>query len=344
MKVLCLTQGPEAAPSSRYRVYQLLPHLQRLGLECVVSPALDDTQYRRIYRDGGSRLSAFNTIRRQRHHDLRRLDEFNVVFIQKGIFPGLTASLETRIAKHKPVVFDFDDAIWLPRQGGHPLLRALHRESPVQQILRQSTAVIAGNEFLANYARPFCPHVTIIPSAVDPARYQPTTGTNTVGWIGSPTTLPYLKPLAPVFRELQITPRVIAAGDPRCLGFPVEFRHWQMETEVAELTQIGIGLAPLPDTPWERGKCGVKILQYMAAGIPVIATPVGVQADLVRDGQTGFLVTTLAQWRDRLRQLRADAALRQRLGATGRALVDERYDLVVAAARVAEILKASAQT
>lgn len=343
MKILCLTQGPPDAPSSRYRVYQLLPHLQRLGLDCVVSPALDDAQYRRIYHDGGSRLGALTAIRRQRHADLQRLDEFDVVLVQKGVFPGLTAGIETRIAQHKPLVFDFDDAIWLPRPGGHPLLRLLHREHAVQQILRHATAVIAGNQFLAAYARQFCARVTVVPSAVDTARYRPSTG-EAVGWIGSRSTLPYLKPLAPVFRELQITPRIITAGNPAMLGFPVDFRPWHIATEVAELAQIGIGLAPLPDRPWERGKCGVKILQYMAAGIPVVASPVGVQPELVADGLTGFLATTPAQWRDRLQQLRADAALRQQLGAAARERVRARYDVAVAAARVAEVLHASAQT
>lgn len=344
MRVLFLTQGPPAAPSSRYRVYQLVPHLERLGIDCRISPALDDAQYQRIYRDGGSRLGAFATIRRQRQLDLRRLDDYDVVFVQKGVFPGLTAGIEQKIAARKPLVYDFDDAIWLPRQGGNPVLRFLHRERAVQDILRRSTAVITGNEFLADYARHFCRAVTVVPSAVDTARYRPSTGTDTVGWIGSRTTMPYLKPLAPVFRELGISPRVIAAGDPTGLGFPVTFRQWQAETEVAELTQLGIGLAPLPDTAWERGKCGVKILQYMAAGLPVIAAPVGVQTELVRDGVTGFIAGTLDQWRDRLQQLRTDAGLRQRLGNDGRAAVVAKYDVTVAATRVAEVLKASAQT
>ena len=337
VKVLCHTQGPLAAPSSRYRVYQLLPHLKTHGLDCVVSPALDDDTYRRLYQTtGGSRLAAFNAIRRQRQQDLQRLSDFDLVWIQKGIFPGLTASLECQIAARRPIIFDFDDAIWLPRHGGNPILRFLHRESTVQKILRRAAAVIAGNNFLADYARQFSGNVTVIPSAVELARYRRGTGT-AVGWIGSRSTLPYLRSLAPVFQQLGITPRVIAAGTP---DFPADFRPWQMETEVAELAQLGIGVAPLPDNPWERGKCAVKILQYMACGLPVVATPVGVQRELVRDGITGFHATTPAEWRDRLQQLLNDDALRQRLGNAGREVVAQSYDLPVVAAQVAKVLLA----
>jgi len=341
MRVLFLTQSGELGPSSRYRVYQLMPWLQKLGIQCTVSPAIDDDLYRRLYLTGnGSRRAAFAATWLRRRADVRRLDEFDAVFIQKGVFPGLSSRFESQFAR-KPVVFDFDDAIWLSREGGHPLLRPFHKESTVQEVLRLATTVIAGNEFLADYARRFNANVTVVPSAVDSSRYPRAVDSAVVGWIGSRTTLPYLKTLAPVFRELGITPRVIAAGTPE---FPADFRPWSLETELDELAQLGVGLAPLPDSPWERGKCGVKILQYMACGIPVIASPVGVQSDIVRHGMNGFLAETPDQWRDCLRQLLADAGLRQRLGAAGRALVAERYDVFVAAARVANVLEAITQT
>src|SRR5207249_7898024 len=133
------------------------------------------------------------------------------------------------------------------------------------------------------------------------------------------TTLPYLKPLRAVFEKLHVTPRVIASGDPSALGFAVEFRAWRLERELDELAQIGIGIAPLPDTPWERGKCGVKVLQYMGCGLPVVASPVGVHRRIIRHGENGFLAASPAEWRNALRQLMDDPGLRQRLGAAGRA-------------------------
>ncbi len=345
MKALFLTQTGVPGPSSRYRVYQLMPAMEKLGVECTVSPAIEDELYRRVYWDRSApRGRAATAIWRKRAEDLTRLEQFDVAVVQKGVFPGLSARFERKLAARKPVVFDFDDAIWLPRPGGSRLLQALHRESTVQEILRCAVAVIAGNEFLADYARRFNTRVTVVPSAVDVSRYPSSTGEPVVGWIGSRTTLPYLRLLADVFRQLNLRPRVIAAGDPSDLRFAMDFHVWQLETESAELAGIGIGLAPLPDTPWERGKCGVKLLQYMACGIPVVASPVGVQRDIVRHGVNGFLAETPEQWRDCLRELLGDAALRQRLGAAGRALVMEHYDVSVAAAGVAKVLAASAQT
>ena len=341
MKVLFLPQTSELGPSSRYRVYQLLPLLRELGIECEVSPAIDSDLYTSAYlKPGGHRsIGTAHTIWRRRRADLERISQFDAVFVQKGVFPGLYSGFERKIAARKPLVFDFDDAVWLPREGGNPLLRALHRERAVQDILRCAAAVIAGNEFLAEYARRFNRSVTVVPSTIDVARYPHNGDSTIVGWIGSSTTLPYLKPLGAVFAELGVTPRVIASGDPSTLGFRVDFRHWRLETELNELAEIGIGIAPLPDTPWERGKCGVKVLQYMACGIPVVASAVDVQNRIIQHGENGFLVRTEAEWVERLRMLLADAALRARLGAAGRRRVEEKFAVACAATQVATVLR-----
>jgi glycosyltransferase involved in cell wall biosynthesis len=145
-----------------------------------------------------------------------------------------------------------------------------------------------------------------------------------------------------VLAELNIVPRIIAAGDPATLNFDCDFRQWTPESELTELTQLGIGLAPLPDDAWERGKCGVKLLQYMACGIPVIASPVGANAEIVQDGVNGFLAHDAAEWTTKLRQLLADAGLRAKLGQAGRETVMQRYDLCDAAAAVAVVLHKAA--
>ncbi len=342
MKVLFLTQSTALGPSSRYRVYQLLPWLQKLGVTCEVSPAIDDKLYRSLYLDSGgrgSRREALVAAWQRRRDDLRRVDDFDAVLVQKGVFPGLYSGFERKMAARKPFVFDFDDAIWLPRVGGSRVLRALHRESTVQDILRTATAVIAGNNFLADYATRFNRQVTVVPSSINPAAYPQAANSNVVGWIGSRTTLPYLKPLKAVFETLGIKPRVIASGDPTQLGFEVEFRPWQLETEKEELSQFGVGIAPLPDTPWEHGKCGVKILQYMASGIPVVASPVGVNAQIVVNGVNGFLARNNDEWTTALRALIADPDQRQRLGAAGRETVEKNFAVQRAAETVASVLR-----
>jgi len=317
VKVLFLTRTGPRGPSSRYRVYQLLPLLT--GIEAVVSPAIEDS---------------LRATWQRRRADLDRVGEFDAVFVQKGVFPGLSSGFERRFAAKKPLIFDFDDAMWLPRVGGSRVARVLHRERAVQDVLRCAAAVIAGNDYLADYASRFNRNVTVVPTAIDTAKY-PSGASATVGWIGSRTTLPYLKPLKPVFQKLGIVPRVIAAGDP---GFRVDFRPWTLETELAELAQIGIGVSPLPDAPWERGKCAVKALQYMACGIPVVASPVGVHHQIIQHGVNGYLAGAPVEWESYLRELIANTALRQQLGNAGRALVQQRYDIHQAAARVASVL------
>jgi len=343
MKVLFLTQTCELGPSSRYRVYQLLPELQKLGVECEASPAIDDALYRRLYLSGKtSRAAAFSAAWRQRRGDLNRVNDFDVVFVQKGVFPGLYSGFEKKLAARKPLVFDFDDAIWLPRVGGSRVLRSFHREAAVQDVLRCARAVIAGNAFLAEYASRFNKAVTVVPSSIPIESYPPSPNSTLVGWIGSRTTLPYLKPLKPAFDALGITPRVIASGDPSQLGFDTEFRPWRLETELSELSQLGIGLAPLPDTPWEQGKCGVKILQYMACGIPVVASPVGVNSKIVLHGVNGLLATHIEDWQPALLSLIADPKLRQRLGAAGRQTVEKRFRVQRAAQDVYSVLRSLA--
>jgi glycosyltransferase involved in cell wall biosynthesis len=342
VKVLFLTQTGELGPSSRYRVYQLLPWLQKLGVACETSPAINDALYRSRYLDSGARGSrrvAFQAAWRRRHDDLERVGDFDAVFVQKGVFPGLYSGFERKLAARKPLVLDFDDAIWLPRVGGSRLLRWWHREAAVQDTLRCAAAVIAGNNFLAEYAARFNSRVTVVPSSISVETYPKAVPSGVIGWIGSRTTLPYLKPLKTVFEALGTTPRVIAAGDPAQLGFKVEFRPWRLETELEELSQIGVGIAPLPDTAWEQGKCGVKLLQYMACGLPVVASPVGVHNTIVRHGENGFLASTEQQWVEYLHRLLDDAGLRERLGQAGRATVEEYFSVPTAAGKVAAILQ-----
>ncbi len=320
MRVLFLTRTGPLGPSSRYRVYQLLPLLR--DVDAVVSPITDPSP---------------RAVWQQRRADLDRVGEFDAVFVQKGVFPGLYAGFERQFAARKPLIYDFDDAMWLRRVGGSRMAQLLHRERAAQEMLRCASAVIAGNDYLAEYAARFNRHVTVIPTAIDTARY-PTAGGTTVGWIGSRTTLPYLKALKPVFGKLGIAPHVIAAGDPETLGFRVQFRPWTLETELNELAQLGIGIAPLPDGPWERGKCGVKVLQYMACGIPVVASPVGVHNQIVQHGVNGYLAGETVEWEMYLRELIGNESLRERLGTAGRAMVRQRYDIHQAAERLSAIL------
>ncbi len=350
MKVLFLTQTGDLGPASRYRVYMLLPLLEKLGIEATVSPAIDNDRYTEIYREGGGKwkkAEAYQAARQTRKDDLRRVEEFDAVFAQKGLLPG-RSRIEEDFAKKRPLIHDFDDAIWLPRVGGDPILRTLHRERLVQRVIRSATAVVVGNKYLAKYARSHNPRVTVIPSAIDIERYsnlstpEPSNPPR-IGWIGSRSTLSYLRPLSVVFKRLQHRPRVIASGDPASLDYPVDFVQWNRATEIEELNRLDIGIAPLPDTPWEQGKCGTKVLQYMACGKPVVASPVGVNAMLVRDGVNGFHAGTVAEWRDRLQQLIDNPDLRREMGAKGRQMVEKEFTAQRSAQRLADVFQSAVE-
>jgi hypothetical protein len=308
MKVLFLTQTTELGPASRHRVYQLLPALAKAGVQYEVSPAISADEYAGYF--GGSKLAKLRYLPRiysRRRRDVRRLAEFDAVFIQKQRFP-MAWRLPGRI------IYDFDDAVFGPA---------------TERMLRASTTVFAGNEFLADYARKFAPRVMVMPTVVDTERFKPAgrrsqTAATVVGWVGSRTTMKYLESLRSVLEEFRV--KVISSEAP---SFPCEFEPWSLEGEVKQVQSFDIGLAPLADTAWERGKCGLKTLQYMACGIPVIASPVSVQREFVERSGGGLLASSLEEWRERIRWLLEHADDRREMGARGRRFVEQNYSLNV---------------
>ena len=234
-------------------------------------------------------------------------------------------------------MIDIDDAIFhqydLSRQR---LVRSLLGDK-IARLMHHAALVLAGNDYLADYAqRAGAPWVEVLPTVVDTQRYVPdasaTSQKFTVGWIGSPATAHYLKliekPLARFCAEHPCQIHVIGA-DPRLAGVDYQVLTWQEDSEVDLIRQLDVGIMPLSDTPWERGKCGYKLIQYMACGKPVLASPVGVNRQIVEHGVNGFLATTRDEWLEALRRLASDAALRMRLGEAGRAKVARDYALEV---------------
>jgi glycosyltransferase involved in cell wall biosynthesis len=229
------------------------------------------------------------------------------------------------------------------------VLSYLKRPGNVARICRLAAVVMVGNRLLAEWARRHARDVEVVPSTIDLERYPVKTvaegGTLTLGWTGSHSTLPFLESLVPTLR--QFAPRrdyrllVISHTDRyRIDGLPVETRarRWRAETEAEDLLEMDVGLAPFPDTGWTPWRCHGKVLQYMAAGIPTVASPVGVLPDYIQDGENGFLAVTEADWIDRLERLAGDAGLRRRMGQAGRATIAERYSAHVWAPRVKEVL------
>jgi glycosyltransferase involved in cell wall biosynthesis len=234
--------------------------------------------------------------------------------------------------RNRRLVFDLDDAVMF-RATGRRRQRSFLRAWRLSRMLRRSFLFLAGNSYLASWAPRRLP-VVLRPTPVEPGRFRPRSEwperANVVGWIGTAATLPYLRGLLPALRELarrrsDLVLRVVGPEPEGLEGPSVEHVPWTEEGEAGALASLDVGVLPLPDDPWTRGKCAFKALQYMAAGLPVVASPVGMNGEVVADGATGFLATEPGEWVERLDALLDDAGSRETMGRAGRARVEERW-------------------
>lgn len=267
----------------------------------------------------------------------------DVIFIHREATPIGPPILEFIIGRvfRKPIIYDFDDAIWLPNTSEeNQFVASLKWHSKVKSICRWSYKVSAGNAYLAEFARAHNSNVFINPTTVDSSKiHTPSTASKkenqmvTLGWTGTHSTLRYLDFFQPVWSDLvlrfgdQIRLVVIADRQPSYAWPQLQFIPWSKETEIDDLRQIDIGLMPLTDDPWTAGKCGLKVLQYMALAIPAVTSPVGVNTSIVSDGHTGVLCDSEEQWRNSLIKLIEDPAWRKTLGNAGREWVAGNYSV-----------------
>jgi len=279
---------------------------------------------------------------------LVRLQSFDRVFIHREAAPLGPPVFEWLIARFfkMPLIYDFDDAIWMVDDSSSTsaFFRWLKFPHKVRSICRWSHHISAGNAFLADFASEFNPNISIIPTTIDTANYhvppedkrqspmdkrQPSDQLLVIGWTGTHSTLPYLAPLIPILRKLQEDHPFIfkvICNQPPGFDLPgLQFVPWTKEHEISDLNSFDIGVMPLPDTNWAKGKCGFKILQYLALQIPSIASPVGVNCQIIKHGQNGFLCQSDEDWLTYLKTLLIDPKLRARLGASGRETVIHSY-------------------
>jgi glycosyltransferase involved in cell wall biosynthesis len=325
MKVALLTTHTEN-PSVRYRFLQYIPYLERRGwsVKVLVIP------------------HGFW----QRYRVFKSLANFNVVFLQRKLFTVLDWYLLRRNAKK--LVYDFDDAIMF-RDSKRGNTESFFRMLMFKRTVKGSDAVIAGNEYLKGLASPYNKNIVVIPTSIDMERYGPKKwadedGTVTLGWIGSHSTIFYLERikgvLDKIFKEYPNTRlKIVSDRFFDCNNMPVVKKKWDYDEEIADLQSFDVGLMPLTDDPWTRGKCGFKLLQYMAVGIPPVCSPVGVNSEIVNHAVNGFWATDDREWFDYLRRLILDSGLRERLGEEARKTVIERYSLGLNRPRLADLLK-----
>jgi glycosyltransferase involved in cell wall biosynthesis len=325
--------GPQAA-SHRVRLSQFQTGLAAQGIELQIQALLGDGYLQRRFAGGRSSLRGLVAAYGQRCRALLQAERFDLAIVHCELLPFLPGWLERSLLQ-SPFIYDCDDAFYLKYRtdrlrGLKPLLGA-----KFDRMMAAAVAVTAGNAELAAYAARFNSNVALLPSVVDTDHYVPGPSVSkampfTVGWIGSPSTAPYLlqlvEPLQQLARERPVRLLVVGATAPGISGVQVIERPWSLEQEVPLIQQCDVGVMPLPDTPWARGKCAYKLVQCMACGIPVIASPVGANVDAV-PSSCGMLARGPAEWLAAFRQLAADADLRQRMGSAARRWVEERYSL-----------------
>lgn len=358
LEVLVLAGHPEGTvPGQRFRFEQQIRPLAQRGIRLEISSFFSPEISSRLYRPGGYAAKAGAVLRggARRLNDLLRARGYDVALIHKGATPlGYPFVERLLAARGIPYVFDFDDAIYMTQTSGANRFAApLKFARKAEVVARHAALVVTGNRHLAGWAARHNDSVRVIPTTIDTRTYHlepraaPAERAVCIGWSGSLTTVQYLDLLAPVLRELQaecgIQIKVIGDPDYRIEGARVRAIRWQEASEVADLADIDIGVMPLPDDEWARGKCGLKALQYMALGIPTVMSPVGVNVEIAR-GDAAMLAASTAQWRETLKRLIDDPALRRELGERGRQRVQGEYSADVAAPLWEDALRAAAST
>jgi glycosyltransferase involved in cell wall biosynthesis len=356
IRVLALSPIPEEGAGCRFRVAQYIPYLDANGFRVTLSSLFTPEFFRLVYQHGHHIQKAATVVGLawRRLLSLREVADYDLLLVYREIFPIGPALVERLLALpgRPPLVFDFDDAIFLPSvSDANRLIAALKFPGKVASIARMSDHVLAGNDYLATYARRFNDAVTVIPTSVDTTKFVPRIDGGSangrplvVGWIGSPTTGTYIRGLARVLQRVarshRFTLRISGTGYPVAIdGLDVENVPWSLDREIALFNTCDVGIYPLDDDEWAKGKCGFKAIEFMACGVPVVASAVGVNREIVQDGVNGFLASSEDEWVEKLGKLLTDAELRSRFAAAGRQTVEAGYSLQVNAPRLATALR-----
>jgi len=333
---------PGRVPSQRFRYEQYVDFLDEHGFRTTFAPLLRPDEYGVIYGNGRylkkARVVTRTLVRRL--GDVLRARDADIVFVQREALQVGTVLFESVVARSSArLIFDFDDAIWLLHaSAGNKRVAWLKRPSKTSKIIAMADMIFAGNDYLADYAARYNRRVELVPTTIDTERYvkrqERDNGVTTcIGWSGSITTIEHFDLMIPVLRRIRerygerVRFEVIGDGEYRNEELGIRGRAWNADTEVRDLSAFDIGVMPLPDDEWSRGKCGLKGLQYMALEIPTIMSPVGVNDKIIRDGENGLLAASEDEWFEKLTLLIESDELRRRYGVAARKTVESEYSV-----------------
>jgi glycosyltransferase involved in cell wall biosynthesis len=284
--------------------------------------------------------------------DIFDVRKYDIVFLQRDLIIHVYPLLEKMMASLNPrLIFDFDDAIYLipPGSSESPWRKWLLDTKKIERIIKLARYTICGNNVLKKYAIQYSGNVTVIPTSLAPDEYEIKRDYSqrekeiVIGWIGSPFTTGYLKIVAGALKKISqrynVIFRIVGGKEVIMPGVKIEEVPWKGGREAAEINNFDIGIMPLTDDEWSRGKCGFKLLQYMACGVPAIASPVGVNQEIIENGKSGFLASTEDEWVDKLSALIEDKELRKKFGQAGRKTLENRYSTEVNAPLLKAVLE-----
>jgi len=354
LKVLALAPYPEEAASTRFRIAQFIPLLREHGIHCELKPFIGKRQFARLYDKSSltGNISGLALSAAARFGHLISAGKYDVIFIQREaalIGPPWFERAVSKLLK-KPIVLDLDDPLWVQYESPvyGPLGSRVRCLSKIDEIIKRSSHVICGNEFIAQYVLGLGSSATVLPTIADTSQFTPRAGpTNgkplVIGWIGTHTTMPYLESIRPALERLaekrRFKLKIVGGGRSLKLnGVEVEELNWSLDREVEDFRSFDIGVYPLADDGWSLYKAGFKAIEYACCGIPFVASPIGVVEQIARQTGAGLLASSQNDWFEALDKLLSDANVRLEMGRAGRAFALHHYRLEDQAATLSAAL------
>ncbi|MDA3886895.1 MAG: glycosyltransferase family 4 protein [Candidatus Delongbacteria bacterium] len=359
LNILGLSLFGRQGASSRYRLYQYIPYLKKDGIECKVLPLINDRAYnillglKKVNKFLKPVIKSYLVISAlfKRFFHILQARRYDVIFIQKDVLPSFYLFLLRKLNNN--IIFDLDDALYENHSTIKPSFFSLDyiffklRKNNLVKMLKCAKAVTVTTPYLAEYVKKFNKNVHIITGPIDSSLYIPLKKDHrskiVIGWIGSPVTTKYVQDISEVLIELQnkysnIEFHLIGAKKFELKNVNIQFLDWSEETEIKLLSDFDIGIMPLTDDKWSKGKGGLKILQYFAMSLPVVCSPIGINNQLISQGKNGFGAKSAEDWIEYLDILINNEDLRKEMGKNGRKIIEEKYDLKKASGYLAEII------
>jgi len=333
---------PNRSPSQRYRFEQYFDFLREKGFECELSFILNERDEKVFYSPGNIFQKFLITLKsaRTRWTDVKNANMYDIIFVQREAFMTRSFFFEKQFSKSKAkLVFDFDDSIWLlDTSDANKIWQWLKSAKKTSKIISLSNLIFAGNKYLGDYAKQFNSNVKIIPTTIDTSIFKREKEyTNNericIGWSGSHTTIKHFEAAIPFLKKIKqkygdkVCFKVMGDAEYENKDLGIKGIPWSSETEVPILSGFDIGIMPLPDDQWVKGKCGLKGLSYMSLEVPTIMSGVGVNTEIIKDGINGFIANTDEEWVNKISQLTDSFELRKTLGKNGRKTVEDNYSL-----------------